>query len=70
MTEVINCGIPSYDATYEFILDKLYKLNYILRGFAANDPGIRRENLQYVYSDRYTGWIKNKEAFSVRKKAH
>ncbi|MFH1888957.1 MAG: hypothetical protein ABH806_02570 [Candidatus Omnitrophota bacterium] len=50
--------------SYEFILDKLYKLNYILRGLAANDPGIRRENLQYVYSDRYIGWLKNKEAFS------
>jgi hypothetical protein len=51
--------------SYEFIVDKIYKLNYKIKGFAARDPGVRRENLRYVYSDEYIGWRKNKEAFRL-----
>lgn len=49
--------------SYEFIVDKIYDLSYAVKGLASNDPAVRRENIEYLYSDGYAGWQKNKEAF-------
>ena len=51
--------------SYEFLIDKIYRVDYVFRGLAGTDPKYRLESLRYAFSDKYIGWQKNKEAFKL-----
>lgn len=50
---------------YEFIIDKIYRIDYVFKGYTSTDPKFRIESLKYAFSDTYIGWQKNKEAFKL-----
>ena len=50
---------------YDFVIEKLHLINFLLKGLTLPDPQYRVQSLKHSFSDEYIGWQKNKEAFGL-----
>jgi len=50
---------------YDFVIEKIHLMSYLIKGMALPDPQYRVQGLKYAFSDEYIGWQKNKEAFGL-----